>query len=240
MSAPVRIEQNTETGIRENSVDHIQRRSLPTEVVKRLRKLILDGELKEGERITEKMLSEQFGVSRTPLREAFKVLATEGLIDLVPHRGAIVSRLTSEDLSHIFPVLEAIEGLAGELACARISKSEIEEIRSLHNRLLECFKRRRRAEYFRINQQLHEKIISAAANPILSNVYLNLGDRLRRARYMEDISDEAWKQGANDHKLIFKALIDRDGRLLSRLLREHLEHKHEGLKAALAINSAEV
>src|SRR5688572_30861983 len=103
------------------------------------------------------MLSEQFGVSRTPLREAFKVLATEGLIELLPHRGAVVTRLTGADLDHMFPVLESLEGLAGELACSRITNSEIAEIRALHIRMQDCFRKRKRAEYFRINQLIHEK-----------------------------------------------------------------------------------
>lgn len=235
------FERISDSGTRESLTDlhQIQRQPLPNQVVTRLRKLILDGELKAGARVPEKMLSEQFGVSRTPLREAFKVLATEGLIELLPHRGAIVARLTSEDLDHMFPVLEAIEGLAGELACTKISDSEIAEIRSLHDRMLECFKKRRRAEYFRLNQLIHEKIIGAAANPVLSNVYSSLSVRIRRARYMANVSDKVWKQAAKDHEFILKALIDRDGKRLSRLLKEHLEHKRDGVKTAFALGSKE-
>lgn len=232
-------ERISDYGTRERLTEphQIQRQPLPNQVVKRLRKLIFDGELKAGARVPEKMLSEQFGVSRTPLREAFKILATEGLIKLLPHRGAIVARLTGEDLDHMFPVLEAIEGLAGELACRKISDSEIAEIRSLHDRMLECFNKRRRAEYFRLNQLIHEKIIVAAANPVLSNVYSGLSERIRRARFMANISDDIWKQAAKDHVSILKALLKRDGKRLSRLLKKHLEHKRAGVKAALALDS---
>jgi len=237
------LERISETGMstRESPAGdyQIRRQPLPNEVVKRLRELILDGDLKPGTRVPEQALSERFGVSRTPLREAFKVLATEGLIELLPHRGAIVARLTVEDLDHMFPVLQAIEGLAGELACAKITATEAADIGSLHNRMLQCFKKRRRAEYFRINQLVHEKIIFAAANPVLSNVYASLSGRIRRARYMANISDETWRRAAKDHELIIKALTDRDGKRLSRLLKEHLEHKRIGVKAALAINSTE-
>src|SRR5258706_5597480 len=163
-------ERTHELGIGENPVDRdqIPRQPLPNEVVKRLRNLILDGEIKEGAPVSETALALQFGVSRTPLREAFKVLATEGLIQLLPHRGAIVSSLTSEDLDHMFPVLQAIEGLAGELACKRITDDEIAEIHALHDRLHSCYERGRRTEYFKVNKVLHERIISAAGNPVLS------------------------------------------------------------------------
>ncbi len=233
------LERHSESSPGESLTEHyqIQRQPLPNEVVKRLRKLILDGELEPGARVPEKMLSEQFGVSRTPLREAFKVLATEGLIELLPHRGAVVTRLTGADLDHMFPVLESLEGLAGELACSRITNSEIAEIRALHIRMQDCFRKRKRAEYFRINQLIHEKIIAAAANPVLSNVYSSLSARIRRARYMANISDEIWKQAAKDHQFILKALTDRDGERLSRLLREHLEHKREGVKRAFALGN---
>src|SRR5678810_1388782 len=102
----------------------IIRRPLHEEASDRLRDLIVQGRLAAGARLNERLLTAQLGVSRTPLREAFKVLATEGLIELLPHRGAIVARLTVEDLDHMFPVLQAIEGLAGELACAKITATE--------------------------------------------------------------------------------------------------------------------
>jgi DNA-binding GntR family transcriptional regulator len=237
----VPLERLSESSADASPPDHypIQRRPLPNEVVRRLRALILDGELEPGARVPEKMLSAQFGVSRTPLREAFKVLATEGLIDLLPHRGAVVARLTGEDLDHMFPVLESLEGLAGELACSRITDSEIAEIRALHIQMQDCFRKRERAEYFAINQLVHEKIMAAAANPVLTNVYSSLSARIRRARYMANVSDEIWKQAAKDHQFILKALIARDGARLSRLLKEHLEHKREGVKRALALGSRE-
>lgn len=232
------LARTSETDVRKD-LHSIQRQPLPDEVVKRLRKLILDGELKPGARVTEKKLADQFDVSRTPLREAFKVLATEGLIELLPHRGAVVARLTGEDLDHMFAVLEALEGLAGELACKKISVSEIAEIGSLHGKLFDCFKKRRREQYFRINQVIHEKIITAAANPVLFNVYFSLSGRIRRARYMANISDEMWERAAKDHELILKALIDRNGKWLSRLLKDHLEHKRAAVKAAIATSSIE-
>ena len=217
----------------------IKRPPLADEVVKQLRELILAGKLKPGDRVPEQVVCEQFGISRTPLREALKVLATEGLIELSPHRGAIVAMLTADDLDHMFPVLEALEALAGELACANITDAELEELRSLHEQMHECFKRKDRRRYFKINQLIHEKIVSAAANPVLSSVYSNLSGRIRRARFMSDITDDAWKKGSRDHELILSALGDRAGKKLSALLKEHLRHKRDGIKAALIPQSTD-
>src|SRR5687768_18510115 len=91
-------------------LSQIQRKSLPNEVAERLRQLILDGHFEPGQRIHEKTLSEQLGVSRTPLREAFKVLATEGFLEPLPHRGAAIASLVAEDLEHMFTVIGALEG----------------------------------------------------------------------------------------------------------------------------------
>jgi DNA-binding GntR family transcriptional regulator len=211
----------------------IRRLPLHDEVVKHLRQLILDGRLKPGSRVPERVVCEQLGVSRTPLREAFKVLATEGLIELLPNRGVVVSRLSAGDLDDMFPVLEALEALSGELACARITDEEIDEIRALHNAMRECYRRKERAKYFRINQQIHERILAAARNAVLSNVYSSLSSRIRRARFMSNITEEAWKKAAADHELILKAIEKRDGERLSRLLKAHLKHKRDGIKDAL-------
>src|ERR1700738_2048711 len=95
----------------------ISRISLHDETVSRLRAMILEGELLPGSRIAERELCDRFGISRTPLREALKVLAAEGLVELLPHRGARVSRLSDHELRDAFEIVSALEALAGELAC---------------------------------------------------------------------------------------------------------------------------
>lgn len=97
-------------------IEYLSRPALAVELTDRLRGLIMEGELKPGEKIPERMLTERYGVSRTPVREAVKVLAAEGLVVLVQNRGAVVSKLTVAELEEIFPVLAALEGVAGELA----------------------------------------------------------------------------------------------------------------------------
>ena len=99
----------------------IARRPLHEELAEHLRQLIIECALEPGSKISEKNLCAQFAVSRTPLREALKLLSTEGLVQLTPHRGASVTELTTEELEHIFPVMGALEALAGELACQHVT-----------------------------------------------------------------------------------------------------------------------
>jgi len=211
----------------------IARRALHDEVVRRLRELIFEGDLAPGARIPERELCERFGISRTPLREALKVLASEGLVDLQHHRGALVSRLTPEAVDDMFQVMGALEALAGENACRRARDQDIADIESLHRQMLEHYRRQELSDYFQINQRIHERLIEAAGNPALTNIYRGLSVRIRRARYMANLSPERWKQAVAEHEQILVALRARDGQRLSRLLREHLLHKADVVKAVL-------
>ena len=102
------------------------------DVVSGIRDLIIKGELAPGSRVPERVLCEKFGVSRTPLREALKVLASEGLIDLLPNRGARIVDLTEDDIEEMFQVMGALESLAGELAARKITEEDLAELRALH------------------------------------------------------------------------------------------------------------
>ncbi len=106
-----------------------------------------------------------FGISRTPLREAFKVLASEGLVELLPNRGARVAPLDEADIENMFEVMAALEALAGSLACARIAEAELAEIAALHYEMLAQYTRRNLPDYFRLNQAIHAAIVAASRQP---------------------------------------------------------------------------
>jgi DNA-binding GntR family transcriptional regulator len=211
----------------------IDRPSLHEELVTRLRDLVVEGELPPGTRLNERLLCERFGVSRTPLREAVKVLASEELVELLPNRGAVVTALTSVVLRQLFEVMGALEGLAGELACQRIDDARLAAIRALHYQMLLHHTRAELPEYFRCNQQIHESIVDAAGNAVLASTYRSLSGRIRRARYMANQSQERWDRAVREHGEILKALSARDGRRLSDLLRRHLTNKLEVVIAAI-------
>tara|TARA_R110002124_G_scaffold44773_4_gene136045 strand:+ start:370 stop:1026 length:657 start_codon:yes stop_codon:yes gene_type:complete len=208
-------------------MEKIQHRVLYQEAADRIRGLIEHGTLAVGEKISEKELCEKFGISRTPLREALKVLKSEGLIEMLPNRGARVTRLTLDDVKHTYDIMGALEGLSGETACRYISDAEVAHIRDLHNKMVAHFHRNELKEYFHANQKIHECIMLASKNDVLLEMYNNLSQRIKRIRYSSEMSDDFWRKAVNDHENMIEALQARDGERLGHILRSHLSHKLE-------------
>jgi DNA-binding GntR family transcriptional regulator len=210
-------------------MESLSRPALAVELADRLRSLIMEGELKPGEKIPERELTERFGVSRTPVREAVKVLAAEGLIVLVQNRGAVVSRLTIAEMEEVFPVLAALEGVAGELACQQATDAEIAAIRRLNSAMHKAYDKGDRPTYFEINQQIHAAILAAARNATLANQHQIVARRAARARYQANLTPERWRQALDEHDAILEALETRNARRLGQLMKEHMEHKLRSL-----------
>jgi DNA-binding GntR family transcriptional regulator len=216
-----------------NLPSRLVRRLLHEDVAERIRDRIVRGELAPGARLNERVLCGELSISRTPLREAFKTLASEGLVTLHPDRGATVTLITLETVRQIFEMLGALEGLAGELACRNITDAQLNEIRALHFQMLAHHARGELAEYFRYNQQIHIKLVEASGNPVLDQTYCNLNAHVRRARYMANLSPERWDRAVKEHEQILDALSARDSARLQTLLREHLGHKMVAVLDAL-------
>jgi len=223
-----------------NGAQLISRSSLHDQVVERLRAMILGGQFLGGQRVPEKRLCEQLGVSRTPLREALKVLASEGLLELLPNRGARVARLTTADVDEMFPVMGALESLAGEIACQRISDAAIDEVKALHYRMASHHKLGEMEEYFELNQRIHGKIFEAAGNAILGGIYASLASRIRMARYRANFTRERWSQAMVEHEEIIDALSSRDGPRLAEVLRRHLENTCVSVKTVIGAGDGNV
>lgn len=207
--------------------------SLHAGLVTGIRDMIVEGELEPGARVPERVLCERFGVSRTPLREALKALASEGLLELLPHRGARVARLTEADVDQMFPIMGALEALSGELACASLTEERFAEIQALHYQMVLHYTRRELKPYFDLNQRIHEKILEASGNPMLVQIYRNLAGRIRRARFLANMSPERWRKAVEEHEQILAALAKRDGAVLAEVLRRHLRNKCETVKEHL-------
>jgi len=202
----------------------IVRRPLHEEATDRMRDLIVQGQLAPGARLNERLLTAQLGVSRTPLREAFKVLATEGLVELLPNRGAIVSQMDPVRLSESLAVMGALEALAGELACLSATDAQINEIRALHYEMLAYHARGDLAGYFKFNQAIHLKLVKYSGNAVLYNTYRQMNGNVRRARYMANLSKERWDAAVREHDAILAALSARDVERIKSLLSDHLAH----------------
>jgi DNA-binding GntR family transcriptional regulator len=201
--------------------------SLHDEILTRLRDHIVEGNIPDGGRVPERQLCEMLGISRTPLREALKVLASEGLVELLPNRGARVRQLSEQDLGELFDIMGGLEGLAGRLACENITDSEIAEIERLHYEMYGFYLHRDMHGYFRVNQLIHQKIVEASRNAALQSTYANLAGRLRRVRYSANFARkrERWGEAMREHETILDALRRRAGSELSDILFVHLRNK---------------
>jgi DNA-binding GntR family transcriptional regulator len=201
--------------------------SLHDEILIRLRDHIVEGNIADGSRIPERQLCEMLGISRTPLREALKVLAAEGLVELLPNRGARVRQLSERDLAELFDVMGGLEGLAGRLACETITDAEIAEIEQLHYEMYGYYLHRDMHGYFHVNQRIHEKIVAASRNAALMSLYGNLAGRVRRFRYAANFARkrERWGEAMREHESILDALRRRAGSELSDILFAHLRNK---------------
>jgi len=211
----------------------VMRQSLHSWLVEHLHEMLLEGELKPGEKINEQALCVRFNVSRTPLREAMKVLASEGLVQLLPNRGAVVALISRDEIDELFPIMGALEALAGELACANASDDDIAGMRSMHNNMVEHFRNQDPVAYIKLNRDIHNKFFAFAANPSLSAMYQSLMIRIHSVRYVAKKSPERWQQAVEDHQRMMVAFENRDGPLLAAILRIHLRHKAEMVRESL-------
>ncbi|MCV9935975.1 GntR family transcriptional regulator [Boseaceae bacterium BT-24-1] len=199
-----------------------------------LRDFIVEGNLADGARVPERALCERFNISRTPLREALKVLAAEGLIELLPNRGARVRQLSSEDIRELFDVMGGLEALAGRLACERISEEEFAEIEQVHHEMYRFYLRRDMHGYFHCNQAIHQLIVAAAGNATLASTYAGLAGRIRRVRYSANLAKDRdrWGEAMREHEAILDALRRRAGSELSDILFQHLRNKRKAAQAS--------
>ncbi|MGC9417433.1 MAG: GntR family transcriptional regulator [Rhodovulum sp.] len=203
----------------------LARPALAVQVADALRELILEGTIQGGEKIREKELTERFGVSRTPLREAMKILASEGLVDLIPNRGAIISQPSATELADSFPVLAALEAMAGEQAAERATDVELVEIVRLTGRLRASLEANDRSEYFEINQAIHNAILVASRNDTLIRTHATIARLVHRARYQANLTRSRWEEALREHEEIAAALSARDTEQVGRLLKAHMMAK---------------
>lgn len=210
------------------------RTTLPHEVRDTLRNLIVQGKLAPLARLNERELCERLGVSRTPLREATRMLAAEGLVELLPNRGARVAAIDRESIRQTLEVMGALEALAAALACAEAGDDAIAAIRTLHRQMVADYQRGDLTAYFSRNQAIHLAMVAAGGNVVLATNYRMLNDRVRRVRYMANLSKARWKAAVREHEEMLAALEARDAPRLQALVRDHLAHKLVVVTAALS------
>jgi DNA-binding GntR family transcriptional regulator len=205
----------------------IPRAALHEQVAQRLRQMLVEGRIPPGAKLNERELSELLKVSRTPLREAIKMLAAEGLVELLPNRGAIAVSLSESDVLNTFEVIAGLEGLAGELAAQRITDAELAEIQAMQFEMMAAYTRRDLSAYYTLNARIHNAITAAARNPVLSTVYNQVNARLQALRFRSNQDGDKWKRAVKEHEKMIEALVARDGAAMREVLLAHLRNKRD-------------
>jgi DNA-binding GntR family transcriptional regulator len=216
----------------------IPRAALHELAAQRLRQMLVENRIAPGAKLNERELCEVLNVSRTPLREAIKMLAAEGLVELVPNRGAVALALTEQDVLHTFEVIAGLEALSGELAAQRVSEAELAEIRAKHYEMLAAYSRRDLSAYYALNMQIHQAINAAARNPVLSATYQQVNARLQALRFRSNQDGAKWKRAVQEHEQMVEALAARDAAGMRQVLLAHLANKRDTVLEQLRESAA--
>jgi DNA-binding GntR family transcriptional regulator len=212
----------------------LKRMGLHVRAAARMRTMIIRGELPPGSQTQETRLSKELGVSRTPLREAMKVLAAEGLIELRPNRSPRIAGLEVDGISELFEALAGIERLAAELAAERATERDLARLRTLQTRMEGHHRNGKLDEYFAINGEIHNTIVRMARNTPLREAHETLISRAERARYLALGADRRWSNSVEEHADILAALEARDSEAAGRLLGAHVARTGTALLEVLA------
>jgi DNA-binding GntR family transcriptional regulator len=196
--------------------------SLADQAVERLRRLIVSAAIPPGAPLVESGLVDRLGVSRTPVREALKLLAVEGLVTLRRNRAAIVAPLRGDELAHLFEVERALESFAAGLAASRMSEAELKRLARLQGQMEALEARGDRDGYVRLNRKIHFGIVAGSRNPALAEAHERLIGRLQRARNIALASRGRAEESIREHRDILAALQDRDAEAAARLMDRHV------------------
>lgn len=212
----------------------LKRIGLHERAAARMRTMIIRGELAPGSQTQETKLSKSLGVSRTPLREAIKVLAAEGLIELRPNRSPRIADIAIAGISELFEALAGIERLAAELAAERATERDLARLRTLQTRMEGHHRNGKLDDYFAVNGEIHNMIVRMARNTPLREAHETLISRAERARYLALGADRRWSNSVNEHADILAAIEARDSEAAGRLLGSHVRSTGTALLEVLA------
>ena len=205
-----------------NSKSLLSPRPLYEEVAERLRTSIFSHELAPGSWIDEQAIAKEYGISRTPMREAIKILAAEGLITMKMRRGAYVTEVSKSDLNQIFTVLALLEGQACRETALKASEGQLEALDSIHMKLERAAADRDLDQFFAINQSFHDKLQEISNNPWMKRVIDDLRKVLKLQRRDSLSKRGRLESSLVEHRKILSALLARDADLSEKLMKEHL------------------
>ena len=208
----------------------IEKKTLHQEIANTLRDMIMSGELMEGDKIKEDQLCDLMDISKTPLREALRVLSVEGLIRLVPNRGAYVSTPTFEEIKEMFDVMSVLEGECARASAQRMTDKDYITLKKLHDKLEESFKQRNQKEYIRFNNSYHSFLQELAGNSTLNQIINGLRQKILLYRFQSLNLPERFEQSIGEHRDLLEAFRKRDAGKAENLMRHHLKMQCKALE----------
>ena len=221
------------------AIELLREHSLATLAQRELERRIISGEIEAGAKLNEIDVAVALGVSRGPVREAFRALSQAGLVRVEKNRGVFVRQVSLEEASEFYEVRAALEGLIGRLAARRISSGEVDELRAVVRRLHQVQKTRRAEDYFALNVEFHDLLARAARNNALAANYrgvVNQLDLYRRATISRNLDN--LPLSTQEHEAIIDAVAARDERRAEQLLTGHVLVSRERLRVALGLAPA--
>ncbi|MGN1148079.1 MAG: GntR family transcriptional regulator [Lachnospiraceae bacterium] len=200
-----------------------------------LRQAILTGELKPGERLMEIHLANRLGVSRTPIREAIRKLELEGLVTMIPRRGAEVAQITEKSLKDVLEVRRALDALSVELACDRISPEELKALAEACDAFEAATKTKDPKKIAQADVALHDIIVKAANNSRLLQLVNNLSEQMYRYRfeYIKDVSTHG--QLVSEHRIMFESIRQKDKETAARTAKLHIDNQEIAIMKQLRL-----
>jgi len=209
-------------------------KAVAEQVAVTLRDRIIKRELAPGDRIVERQLSAELSVSRTPIREALKLLEADGLVKIMLHRGAVVCDFRSEDASALFDVIAVLESLAARRLCETMTAPKLQTLEDLHGQMLEHHAAGRTNDYFDLNSGIHDFIVTSAGNPELQATHEKLMIRARRGRFLAIMKPERLTQAVEEHDTLMHAFRAGDADRAALIWETHLQHTGETLADVLS------
>ncbi|MBQ2804122.1 MAG: GntR family transcriptional regulator [Lachnospiraceae bacterium] len=194
-----------------------------------LRQAILTGELKPGERLMEIHLANRLGVSRTPIREAIRKLELEGLVTMIPRRGAEVAQITEKSMSDVLEVRRAMDALCVELACERITDEELAELKKACEGFEQAVRTKDAKKIAQADVELHDIIVQATGNQRLIQLVNNLSEQMYRYRfeYIKDFTQH--EKLVEEHRIMYESLVRKDAETASAAAKTHIDNQKKAI-----------
>ena len=208
----------------------IQKKTLHEEIANSLREMIMSGELMEGDKIKENELCALMDISKTPLREALRVLSAEGLIQLIPNRGSFVTTPTIEEIKEMFDVMSVLEGVCARAAAEKMNDKDFEKLEKLHNQLEKYANRKNQARYIHFNHSYHSFVQELAGNKTLNQIVNGLRQKILLYRFKSLNLPGRFEQSIQEHRNLLEAFRKRDADIAESLIKSHIKKQSDALE----------